>query len=544
MNIEKIDGKLLKKMLDYGAKNLELNKQKVDELNIFPVPDGDTGTNMSMTFTNAIKELNKLDNEQLYSVSKTASSGALIGARGNSGVILSQILRGFSAGMKDKNVLEIEDLADAFKSASDTAYKAVMKPTEGTILTVIRMMSEFAQENKHLYDDKGIEKFFEDTIEAGNKALQSTPELLPVLKEAGVVDSGGQGLMYIWEGAYKAMTDQELDSPVTLNISQRERFVDDSNMRPEDITFGYCTEFIVREASDVDENELREYLSTIGDSIVCIKDDDLIKVHVHTDHPGQAFEKGLSYGPLTRMKVDNMREMLGVSDTEEAEIVEEEELVPYGFVAVSPGEGFTKIFKDLGITKVITGGQTMNPSTQDFLEEIDKINAENIFLFPNNGNIILAANQAEAISDKNIHVIPTKTIPQCIAAMLAFDPENDAKENTLQMDEAIEHIKSGEVTYAVRDTIINKLQIKKNNIIGITDKEIVAKGKHIDKVVEELLEKMIDDESSFVSLYYGEDVAEHKAQKLVEKLTDKFEDCDFEIAYGGQPLYYYIISVE
>lgn len=542
MNNETIDGKLLRKMFEYGAKNLELNKNKVDELNVFPVPDGDTGTNMSMTFTNAINELNQLNNDQLYSVAKTASSGALIGARGNSGVILSQLLRGVAQGMKDKTSLSLDDIVDVATSATDTAYKAVMKPTEGTILTVARMMSEFAKENKELYKDKGIEEFLKDIIEAGNKALASTPELLPVLKEAGVVDSGGQGLMYVMEGAYKALTDQELAADVSLNLGNRERFVDDSHLRPEDITFGYCTEFIVKDAEDADENALREFLDSIGDSTLVIKDDSIIKVHVHTDHPGRAFEEGLKYGQLTRMKVDNMREMVG--DVEEAEVVEETPKVPYGFVAVSPGKGITKIFKDLGITEVITGGQTMNPSTHDFLEEIKKINADHIFLFPNNSNIILAANQAEAISEKDIHVIPSKNVPQCVAAMLAFNPEASFEENTEEMDEALTHVKSAEVTYAVRDTKINGLKIKKNNIIGISQGEIMAKGKHIDKVVEELLERLIDEDSTFVSLYYGEDVTEHEAKELQKKLSEKFSDCDFEVSYGGQPLYYYLISVE
>lgn len=542
MSNDRIDGKLLRKMFEYGAKNLELNKQAVDDLNVFPVPDGDTGTNMSLTFTNAINELNSLDNDQMYSVAKTASSGALIGARGNSGVILSQLLRGFASGIQGKNTLGIDDIVDVLESSRDTAYKAVMKPTEGTILTVARMMAEFAKENKHLYEDKSIEEFMKAILDAGNEALQSTPDLLPVLKEAGVVDSGGQGLMYILEGAYKALTNQELAKDVKLNLGDRERFVDDSHLRPEDITFGYCTEFIVKEAADADEIELRDFLSTIGDSIVVIKDDDIIKVHVHTDHPGKAFEKGLSYGPLTRMKVDNMREMIG--DVEEAEIVEDEKELPYAFVAVSPGPGLTDIFKDLGITRVITGGQTMNPSTQDFLDEIKKINAECIYLFPNNGNILLAANQAEAISDKNIHVIPTKTIPQCIAAMLAFDPENNQEENTENMTEAINRVKSAEVTYAVRDTKINGLKIKKNNIIGISQGEIVATGKHLDKVIIELLKNLITDDSSFVSLYYGNDVTEKDAVELEEKLLEHFPDCDFELAYGGQPLYYYIISVE
>lgn len=544
MSTQTIDGKTLKKMFEYGAKNLELNKKTVDELNVFPVPDGDTGTNMSLTFKNAVAELGKLDNNNLHSVAKTASSGALIGARGNSGVILSQLLRGLATSMKDKEKLEIKDLADAMKSASDSAYKAVMKPTEGTILTVARKMGEFAEESYENYED--IALFLEDILKAGNKALQETPEMLPVLKEAGVVDSGGQGLMFILEGAHKGLTNQELGGEVDLDLSQRDRFVDDSAMRPEDITFTYCTEFIVQDAEAANEQDLKDYLASIGDCVVVIKDDDIIKVHVHTDHPGQAFEKGLTYGPLTRMKVDNMREMLGTTKSaeEEKEKAANEPAKPYGFVAVSPGPGLTSIMKDLGVTEVITGGQTMNPSTQDFLERIDQMNCEQIFLFPNNSNIILAANQAKAVSDRNIHVIPTKNVPQCIAAMISFNPDDDWEQNLELMNNAITEVKVGEITYAVRDTKINGLKIFKNNIIGLTGGEIVAKGKQVDTVAEELLEKMVDEDSELISLYYGNDVTQEEADELAEQLGEVFEDCDIEVSYGGQPLYYYILSVE
>ncbi len=542
MSKEKIDGKLLRKMFEYGAKNLELHKQQVDELNVFPVPDGDTGTNMSMTITNAVGDLGQLEKDQIYSVAKTISSGALIGARGNSGVILSQLFRGLAAGMKEESAVTKEVLAKSLLEASNTAYKAVMKPTEGTILTVAREMAEFANDNLEAYEDKPIEEFFEGIVEAGNKALQSTPEMLPVLKEANVVDSGGQGLMFIMEGAFKALTDKELASPIELKIGSRDRFVDDSHMRPEDITFGYCTEFLIRDAQDADEDALREYLNTIGDSTLVIKDDDIIKVHVHTDHPGKAFERGLEIGPLSSMKVDNMREMLG--DVEEAEIVDEGPPKRYGFVAVSPGNGITEIFENLGITKVIQGGQTMNPSTHDFLEEIKLINAEHIFLFPNNGNIILAADQAKSISEKDIHVIPSKTIPQCIAAMIAFNPDDGFDDNTERMDAALQDIISADVTYAVRNTKINGKKIKKGNIIGISQGEILAQGKHVDPVVEDLIGELSHDESSFVSLYYGNDVTEKDADHLLKKLEEKFDDYDFEVAYGGQPLYYYIISIE
>lgn len=539
MKTQIIDGNLLKKMFEYGAKNLEIYKKTVDELNVFPVPDGDTGTNMSLTFSHSVSELEKMTGVSLYSVAKTASSGALIGARGNSGVILSQLLRGLAEGCKDKEELDIKGLGLAIRAAADAAYKAVMKPTEGTILTVAREMAEFAMDNYDRYDN--LDDYLENIISYGKKSLAKTPELLPVLKEAGVVDAGGQGLIFIMEGAFKGMTNQELSQEVHLNISDRERFVDDSNMRPEDITFGYCTEFIVKDAAEANDNELREYLNTIGDCVLVIKDDDIIKVHVHTDHPGKAFEKGLTYGALIRMKVDNMREMLGVSE-EEAE--DKEPAKPYGFVAVSPGAGLTNLFKDLGISRVISGGQTMNPSTQDFLDEIEKTNAEEIFLFPNNSNIIMAANQAQAISEKHVHVIPTKTIPQCVTAMLTFQPEVDWEENEKNMLEVIPTVKTGEVTFAVRDTKINGLKIAKNDIIGIFGGEIVVKGDEVAEVTKELLDKMVDADSELVSVYYGSDVAEVDAEALVEDLEEKFEDCDVEINEGGQPLYYYIVSVE
>jgi DAK2 domain fusion protein YloV len=539
MEAKRIDGAILKKMFEYGAKNLEINKKTVDELNVFPVPDGDTGTNMSLTFSHAVGELDKLDNASLYSVAKTASSGALIGARGNSGVILSQLLRGLAEGCKDQESLDIHGVARVVRAAADAAYKAVMKPTEGTILTVAREMAEFAMADYQQFDD--IDAFVKAIITCGREALAKTPEMLPVLKEAGVVDAGGQGLVFIIEGGYLALTDQKLSEEVHLNISDRERFVDDSGMRPEDITFGYCTEFIVKEAREADENALRAFLSSIGDCVLVIKDDDIIKVHVHTDHPGKAFEKGLECGALTRMKVDNMREMLGVSEEEEEVAAEK---VPYGFVAVSPGDGLTTLFKDLGITRVISGGQTMNPSTQDFLDEIEKINAEDIFVFPNNSNIIMAANQAKAISERKLHVIPTKTIPQCVTAMLAFNPEADVVANEVEMVEVIGNVKTGEVTFAVRDTKINGLKIRKNDVIGIFGGEIVVQGKDVKDVTRELISRMIDDDSELISIYYGDQVDEGQAGELAGLLEEDFPDCDVEVNDGRQPLYYYIVSVE
>lgn len=542
MKITKIDGATLREMFEYGAKNLEIHKKDVDELNVFPVPDGDTGTNMSMTFSNSIRELEKEEKDDVYSIAKTASNGALIGARGNSGVILSQILRGVASAFKGKKVIYLSDAAQAVISARDTAYKAVMKPTEGTILTVIREMAEFTEAHQKEYDD--ILAFLQDVLAQGKSALERTPEMLPVLKEAGVVDSGGQGLIYISEGAVKALAGEKLEKEVNLGLSDRERFVDDSNMKPEDLTYGYCTEFIIKHAQDADENALRDYLSSIGDCVLVIKDDDLIKVHVHTDHPGKAFEKGLSLGALTRMKVDNMREMLGVPDEEDREEAANADPVPYGFVAVSPGDGLTAIFKDLGITRVISGGQTMNPSTEDFMSEINKINADHIFLFPNNGNIIMAANQAEDIADKPVHVIPTKNIPQCVSAMLSFNPDADWEENDKAMKDALASVKAGEVTYAVRDTTINGHAIEKGDIMGITNGDITTTGKDIDTVTDELIGSMIDEDSGLISVYYGEDVTEDDAKAFVAKLEDKYEDCDVELNRGGQPLYYYIVSVE
>ncbi|MEG0377822.1 MAG: DAK2 domain-containing protein, partial [Eubacterium sp.] len=461
-----------------------------------------------------------------------------IGARGNSGVILSQLLRGLAEGCKDKEVLDREGLALAIRAAADAAYKAVMKPTEGTILTVAREMAEFAMDHIETYDN--LEDYLEQIIKHGKVSLSKTPELLSVLKEAGVVDAGGQGLIFIIEGAYKGLTNQELSEEVQLNISDRDRFVDDSNMRPEDITFGYCTEFIVKEAENANDDELRAYLNTIGDCVLVIKDDNIIKVHVHTDHPGKAFEKGLSYGPLIRMKIDNMREMLGTPD--EAE--ENEPAKPYGFVAVSPGEGLSHLFNDLGITRVISGGQTMNPSTQDFLDEIEKTNADEIFIFPNNSNIIMAANQAQAISERNVHVIPTKTIPQCVTAMLTFQLEETWQENEKNMLAVLPNVKTGEVTFAVRDTKINGLKIAKNDVIGIFGGEIIVKGNDVDEVTTELITKMVDEDSELISVYFGQEVSEEAAEELVETLSDTFEDCDVEINNGGQPLYYYIVSVE
>jgi DAK2 domain fusion protein YloV len=543
MNNQKIEGTLLKKMFEFGARNLEIHKKLVDELNVFPVPDGDTGTNMSLTFSHSVSEFEKIDKLNIYNVSKTASAGALIGARGNSGVILSQLLRGFSEACKGIDELDIEKVSNALKLASDVAYKAVMKPTEGTILTVAREMAEFAVEKQDKFNDLGI--FMQAVVDHGKGTLKRTPEMLPVLKEAGVVDAGGQGLIFILEGALKAYNNEELEfdslavAPIKAVTSSLDKFVDDSHMRPEDITFGYCTEFIIKDAQAVDESELREYLNSLGDSVVVVKDEEIVKVHVHTDHPGLAIERGGSLGSLTRMKIDNMREQFATKGTKP-----QEKLLPYGFIAVSPGEGLTELFNDLGISQVISGGQTMNPSTQDFLNEIDKMNAQTIFLFPNNSNILMAAKQAAEISDKDVLMIGSKTIPQCVAAMIAYSPEDDAKSNYAAMNEALEHVMTGEVTFAVRDTKINGLKIKKDNMIGIFNGEIKETGKDINQVTEKLLSAMVDEESELITVYYGKDISQDQAEELGELLEERFDECDIEIQHGGQPLYYYILSVE
>jgi len=537
MKTQKIDGQMLRKMFEYGAKNLEINKKIVDELNVFPVPDGDTGTNMSLTFNHSVSELDMIEKLSVYSVAKTASSGALIGARGNSGVILSQLLRGFVEGCKSQDYLDVKLTANALKLAADVAYKAVMKPTEGTILTVAREMGEFAMANINDYEN--LEDFLEAVLKHGKATLLRTPEMLPVLKEAGVVDAGGQGLICIVEGAVKALTNKELGVKIEFISSSLDKFVDDSNMRPEDITFGYCTEFIIKNAAEIDDDNLREYFNTLGDSVLVIKDEDVIKVHLHTDNPGLALECAGSLGSLSRIKIDNMREQFAGKGTT-ADLPQ----VPYGFIAVSPGEGLTKLFIDLGITQVIAGGQTMNPSIQDFLNEIDKINADVVFLFPNNGNIIMAAKQASEISDKKVHVIPSKNIPQCISAMLAFSPEAEALENEQAMNEAINNVQTGEVTYAVRDTKINGLKIKKDNVIGISGGEIKFTGTSIHKVAEDLLSEMVTKDSELISIYYGKDTTKEDAEVLAEDIAKVFEECDVEIHYGGQPLYYYIVSVE
>ena len=528
MTVTSINGDLLREMFERGAQNLSANRHIVDELNVFPVPDGDTGTNMYLTFSNSVKELSKLTDLSLYAVAKTASSGALIGARGNSGVILSQLLRGVARSCKNKTALDITGIAEAITMAATQAYKAVMMPTEGTILTVAREMGEFADAHALEYDDMAA--FLADVLDTGKKALAKTPDLLPVLKEAGVVDAGGQGLIFILEGMMSVITGEPLaDGPEqpaeTAPAAEPE----------EDETAGYCVKYTILGIESGAIEKHQAYLSVIGKAKNPVIGAEGVSFHVDTDHPGKAVEKAVKAGPVTDIAIVNKQ-----LKREEAP----GEAVPYGFVAVSPGEGLTQIFKEVGVQGVISGGQTMNPSTEDFLAEIKKINAEHIFVFPNNGNIIMAANQAKEMSEKNVHVIPTKTIPQCVSTMLAFDPDAAWDDNEARMNDVLQNVACGEVTYAVRDTKIGGKKIAKGDIIGIFQKDIVAVGRDVAGVTKDLLSEMVTDESEFISLYYGSDVSDDEANALRADLEAAYPDCDVEVGLGGQPLYYYFVAVE
>ena len=543
-----------------GAKNLEIRKNWINELNVFPVPDGDTGTNMTMTIMSAAGDVNALKNPTIDDLAKAISSGSLRGARGNSGVILSQLLRGFTNAIRDHSELDGELIVAAMQKAVETAYKAVMKPKEGTILTVARVMYEKAQD---VEDKENLDNLFQVILTSGDEALAMTPELLPVLKEAGVVDSGGQGLMTVMHGMVDAFNGLELNldfiAPETNVQTVREPISTD------DIKFGYCTEFIVKlekEFTEEDEASMKEFLFSLGDSLVFVAGDNMVKVHVHTNHPGRAFEKGLEYGQLTRMKVDNMREeheeKLFNSDVVRAAREEEEkrkaeaeenarnaERKESAFVAVTIGDGLAELFRGLGVDAVIEGGQTMNPSTDDMLHAIKEANAENVYILPNNKNIILAANQArDLVTDCNVYVVPTKTVPQGIASVVNFVPGKDPETNFEDMTEELANIKSGEVTYAIRDTTIDGTEIKSGDIMGIGDDGILAVGADVEHVVLHMLDKMIDEDSELVSLYYGEKYSEEDASALAEMIEEKYPDIEVEVNYGGQPLYYVILSVE
>ena len=550
-----IDAQLLQKAFIAGAYNLERNKDYINELNVFPVPDGDTGSNMSLTIMAAAREVSALENPSMDELSKKISSGSLRGARGNSGVILSQLLRGFCKEIKGKKQITVSVLADGFVRAVETAYKAVMKPKEGTILTVAKGVAEKAVELSEM--DMDFETLGQEILDHGNEVLKQTPELLPVLKEAGVVDSGGQGLMEFLTGAYNGLTGkEEIKEPVTSGGAAKAQTMSSEEIDTSHIKYGYCTEFIImleKEYNAEIEAKFKEFLTSIGDSLVVVSDDEIVKVHVHTNHPGLAFEKGLEYGSLTSMKVDNMREehkekVIHEQDRKKAaeqEAAKEEPKKPFGFVAVSVGEGLNDIFKDLGVGRIIKGGQTMNPSTEDVLDAISKVNAETVFVFPNNKNIILAANQAAEIEEeKQVIVIPTKTIPQGISALISFDETATAEANQAGMEDAITAVKSGQVTYAVRDTSIDGKEIKTGDYMGIDDVGIQAVGQDITEVVKDLIGAMADEDSELLSIYYGSDVEEEKANALVEAVQAAYPDFEVEAHAGGQPIYYYILSLE
>ena len=535
-----------------GAKNLEVKKEWINELNVFPVPDGDTGTNMTLTIMSAVKEVNNLEDVQMTSLAKAISSGSLRGARGNSGVILSQLLRGFTKGIRDLEELDAVALARAVDKGVETAYKAVMKPKEGTILTVARGVADKALELAE--DAEDLQTFLEDVLEEGRRVLAKTPDMLPVLKEAGVVDSGGQGLMVVLEGAFDAFMGKEVD--LTFDGGESAKVVKITPQAEADIKFGYCTEFIIvlnKEFTAEDEVDFKSYLSSLGDSIVCVADDEVVKIHVHTNDPGLAIQRALTYGSLSRIKIDNMREehqeklikdaeKIAAQQAEEAAKAPKKEV---GFISVSIGEGFGQIFRDLGVDYLIEGGQTMNPSTEDMLNAIGKVNAEHIFILPNNKNIILAANQAKALTkDKDIIVIPTKTVPQGITAVINYVPEKSVEDNEKDMTEEITRVKTGQITYAVRDTHIDDKEIHEGDIMGIGDHGMLAVGKEVAAVAKETVEQMVDDETELISIYYGEGFTEEEAEKLAGELEEQYDYCDVEVNCGGQPIYYCIISVE
>lgn len=574
MGISTIDAGMLKNAFLAGAKGLEAKKDWINELNVFPVPDGDTGTNMTLTIMAAAKEVAELENPTMDQLAKAISSGSLRGARGNSGVILSQLLRGFTKEIKAVEEIDTTILANAMVRGTETAYKAVMKPKEGTILTVAKAMADKGLEMASQTDD--IEEFVKQVIEYGDYVLSQTPEMLPVLKQAGVVDSGGQGLMQVVKGAVDGLLGRTVDFSLDT--------VPDSGNRPAagekaargaartdidtaDIKFGYCTEFIInleKVYTDKDETELKSYLESIGDSLVVVSDDEIVKVHVHTNHPGLAFEKTLAYGSLSRMKIDNMREEHQERVIQDSERLAREQAAreqedkdkatgeeapserrEYGFIAVSSGEGLSDIFRGIGADCLIEGGQTMNPSTEDMLKAIERVNAENIFILPNNKNIIMAAQQARDLTeDKNIIVIPSRTVPQGITALVNFMPDLGPEENTRTMTEEMGNVRTAQITYAVRTTNIDGIDIEEGDIMALGDHGILAVGKSVDGVALEAMKEMLDDESELVTIYYGADVSEHEAKVLEEQAQEQYPDKEIELQYGGQPIYYYLISAE
>ena len=561
MATKTINADMLARMFLAGAQNKEAKKEIINELNVFPVPDGDTGTNMSLTIMSAAKEVMALDDQNMKDLAKAISSGSLRGARGNSGVILSQLLRGFTKAIRDEEEIDAMTLAAACQRARDTAYKAVMKPKEGTILTVASGIAARAAELAEETDD--LEAFLPAVIEHAEEVLAKTPDMLPVLKEAGVVDSGGQGLIEVIKGAYAAFQGKEIDlSAITPGTGSAVTKI--GAQETADIKFGYCTEFIIlteREFTEEEERDFKAYLSSIGDSIVCVADEDVVKVHVHTNDPGLAIQRALTYGQLSRMKIDNMREehqeklirdaekMAAKQAAEEAEKEKaqkaQEPRKAMGFITVSIGEGLNEIFRELGADYIIEGGQTMNPSTEDMLNAIDQVNADTVFILPNNKNIVLAANQAKAlVKEKEIVVIPTKTVPQGITAIISFMPDADAKANEEAMLEGIQQVKTGQVTYAVRDTHVDDKEIHEGDIMGIGDKGILAVGTEVEATAKEMLAELVDEDSELISLYYGEEVSEEEAEKFAAEVEELYPDVDVDFHFGGQPIYYYVMAVE
>ena len=589
MGIKSVDAGMLKAAVLASAKRLESKKEWINELNVFPVPDGDTGTNMTMTIMAAAKEVAALEEPTMEEISKALSSGSLRGPRGNSGVILSQLFRGFTKEIKPVDVITVMTLANAFMRATETAYKAVMKPKEGTILTVAKGMADKAAELATQTDD--IEEFLRQIIACGDEVLSQTPEMLPVLKQAGVVDSGGQGLMEVMKGGLDGLLGRGIPFDAEVSAGKPQEFqgaaAGRSDLETSDIRYGYCTEFIinVEKKYDMDEEmKFKSFLESIGDSIVVVSDDDVVKVHVHTDHPGQAIEKALTYGSLSRLKIDNMREehherliqnapgsgKEGKAAKEEAKAEEgktegantegtkteepseamsagadPKERKPYGFIAVSIGDGLADIFKGIGADYLIEGGQTMNPSTEDLLNAIEQVNADVIYILPNNKNIILAAEQAKSLTeDKKVYVVPSKTVPQGIAALINFLPDLSPEENMENMIGEMERIQTGQVTYAVRNTSIDGHEIHEGDIMGIGDSGILAVGSEIEETTLEMLKKMMQEESELISIYYGQDVTEEDASRLRDKIEELYPDCETELNCGGQPIYYYLMSVE
>ena len=573
MEVTNINAEVLAKMFLAGAMNLEAKKEWINELNVFPVPDGDTGTNMSMTIMSAAKEVTALGNPDMASLAKAISSGSLRGARGNSGVILSQLFRGFTKVIAEYDEINVQVLCDALQKATETAYKAVMKPKEGTILTVAKGISDKALELNEETDD--LVFFCEEVIKAGDHVLSKTPDMLPVLKQAGVVDSGGQGLMQVLKGALDVLQGKEVDYTIEVSTtSGAAEAAGSSNsyidaQANQEIKFAYCTQFLImleHPFTEKQEMEFKSYLESIGDSIVVVADDEIVKVHVHTNDPGKAMQKGLTYGGLTTIIIENMKlerdekvsamkekemqsvaaaqeEIKAVEETVEPEVPAEEKEM--GFISVSIGEGINEIFKGLGVDYIIEGGQTMNPSTEDMLLAIEKVNAKNIFILPNNKNIILAANQAASLTeDKNIIVIPTKTIPQGITALINYIPDNSPEDNAARMEEEIALVKTGQVTYAVRDTVIDDKEIKQDDYMGIGDKSILSVGVDLDETVMDMISQLIDEDSAILSVYYGEDIEEDAANAIAAKVEEEYPDVEVEVHYGGQPIYYYVISVE